>query len=113
MPLILANLAIFAGNCLCSFAFMKPFSRNSGFYLSVGLLRMQTITGVFAADKQSSPESPASKQFDPGWPREVTKVAAKDQWRIALGDKSRLTMLGRHGAFTRLSAVSFLKHESP
>jgi hypothetical protein len=52
---------------------MKPFPRSLGFYLSVGLLGVQTITGVFAADKQSSPESPVSKQLDPGWPREVTR----------------------------------------
>jgi hypothetical protein len=55
------------------FAFMKPFLRSLGFHFLLGLFGVQTIGALFAADKQSSPESTLLKQLDPGCPREVTR----------------------------------------
>jgi hypothetical protein len=52
---------------------MKPFPRFFRIHLFVGFFWAQTVVSLFAAEKPPSPETPGSKQVDPGWPREVTR----------------------------------------
>jgi len=52
---------------------MKPLPRFFRFHFSIAFFWAQIVVGVFAAEKPASPESPGSKQLDPGWPREVIR----------------------------------------
>lgn len=68
---------------------MKPFPRVLRSHFFVGLCGVQTIAGLFAADKPATPQSSAAKQLDPGWPRGITRNGIRlvyyqpqvDEWK--------------------------------
>ena len=83
------------------FLFMKPIPRFFRIHLFVGLSWAQTVVSLFAAEKPASPETPGSKQVDPGWPREVTRNGIRfvyyqpqvDEWKDFRELRARLAFV--------------------
>jgi hypothetical protein len=80
---------------------MKPFPRFFRIHLFVGFFWAQTVVSLFAAEKPPSPETPGSKQVDPGWPREVTRNGIRfvyyqpqvDEWKDFRELRARLAFV--------------------
>jgi hypothetical protein len=68
---------------------MKPFPRFFRIHLFLVFFWVQAMVSLFAAENPASPQTPASKQVDPGWPREVTRNGIRfvyyqpqvDEWK--------------------------------